>query len=181
MNFILDLNVFHSWGYSKRYYITHPHKWFRHLYLNIKHAWQRITRGYCDEDWWNLGYWLLNILPPMLDDLADNANGWPQQDGFPEFEDWQKYLRGIAANLRLCTEEAAEKMNEYQEAFSENARKMRLEAPDKDGNRRAVWYDQDEDINKKYFDRCKEISEEQAAIREDTFYQIAQSLPAMWD
>lgn len=176
----MNRNVFKSWGYSKRYYLTHPHVWLRHLCINIKHAYQRVTKGYCDEDWWDFGYWFLDTIPDMLDELAENGHGYPGDDEFDTYEKWQAYLHGLASNLRLCTEKAGEEMNEYHKQFVENTAHWHTE-PAENGGQTIVWDKEDPELNRKYFDRIKEIDEMQDAIREETFIELARNLLAMWD
>ena len=48
------VNVLTDFTYSKRYYLTHPLKFFKECYLNIKYAKQRICRGWCWTDMINM-------------------------------------------------------------------------------------------------------------------------------
>lgn len=155
------LNVFKSYPYPRRYYLRHPLKWIYHTGCNFRNAWDRATKGYCNEDWWNMDGWMLAILPQMLDDLAQNGNAYPGNEEFDTSEKWEKCIKGIAANLRLCTEDAADKMNEYYEEFHKDIH--------------------NEDMCHKYFARMKEINEEQEAIREETFKELGRVSPMLWD
>lgn len=155
----------------------HPHIWVRHLFINIKHAFQRITKGYCDEDKWNLGFWMLEILPNMLDDLAQNSNGYPDNEEFDTFEKWQEYLKKLAADLRQCTEEAGDKMNPYYDEFV-SSRSWHVEED------KIVWdksLDEVEEIGKKYFSKVREIEAIQEETRENVFHELARNLLALWD
>jgi len=151
------LNVFKSYPYSRRYYLLHPWKWVYHTWRNWKNAWARATKGYCGEDWWDMDIWTLEILPQMLDELAAKSHAYPGNEEFDTPEKWERFLKGLAANLRLCTEDAANQMNEYYN----------------DGN----WLENKD----KYFARAKEVYEEQEAIREETFKEIGRVLPMLWD
>ena len=34
---------------------------------NIGYSWQRITKGYCDKDLWNIDGWFMDLMPDMLE------------------------------------------------------------------------------------------------------------------
>lgn len=70
---------------NKFYSQKNKKKWMR----------QRVTRGFADVDIWNMDMYLLDLLPAMLKQHADNTHGWPQSEQFPEFEDWTNYLHNI--------------------------------------------------------------------------------------
>lgn len=67
--------------------------------LEVKFAFQRVTRGWDDRSLWSLDVHLARTLAEQLDALAAQSHGWPQSDEFPEFEDWQAALRQNAARL----------------------------------------------------------------------------------
>ena len=50
-------------------------RWVR----NIKHAYQRVRYGYCDQDVWSIDLWFLNIVPNMLEELMDISHGYPDE------------------------------------------------------------------------------------------------------
>lgn len=47
------------------------------LFSKIKYAFQRMKKGYCDEDVWDIDDWFLNIMPNMLCELKENKRGVP--------------------------------------------------------------------------------------------------------
>ncbi len=169
------MNIFKVKGYGTRYYLTHPWYWLREWRKKLVFAWQRITRGYADWDVWDLDQWMLEILPRMLDQLADNTHTYPLDIGDKE---WSKYLHGLASNLRLCTDEAADKLNEYYDEFHNN---LILHTEKKDDGFTHAHVEINDEIRDNYFKRCKEIWQEIEAIREETFADIGRSLPEMWD
>lgn len=83
-----------------RFYIRHPTEIIRRYFRMGKCAWQRATRGWSDVDMYNMGEFLLAIIPPMLDSLADNGVGYPQDGRFSCQEEWQQTLRGMANDIR---------------------------------------------------------------------------------
>ena len=93
-------NLFSYWRYIR---LNSPGS-LRYLYLPFKWGWQRVTRGFADCDTWNLDMHLLNHMSDTIRYLADHSHGWPQSKEFPEFEDWQKYLREMANHFYRANE-----------------------------------------------------------------------------
>ena len=81
---------------GKRYYLTHPWKWFGDLFTLIKNAYHRMRYGYAWVDLWNMSDYLGELIPNMLRVLAEKSQGWPESKEFPAFEDWQKHLNKLA-------------------------------------------------------------------------------------
>lgn len=44
---------------------------------NIRYSWQRIVKGYCDKDLWNIDYWFMRVVPDMLQRFKDTKHGSP--------------------------------------------------------------------------------------------------------
>lgn len=93
---------------------------------NIKYSWQRITRGYCDKDLWNIDYWFMNLIPDMLQQFKDTRHGSPGNLG-KEYTDehgilcndechaeWDKILEQMIFLFREMNEETCKKENSYQ-------------------------------------------------------------------
>lgn len=121
-----DLNVlrYGLYGYRLRY----KYKNIPQIFRNIKYAYQRITRGWCDQDIWNMNIYLSELLPSMLEDLAKNHYGHPsteefydeqaKQEGFEDGHDkWTKTLEEMAYHFKNCNEDSpynrAQKKSEY--------------------------------------------------------------------
>lgn len=62
----------------------------------FKYAAQRIRKGWCESDVWNLDLYLESIIIDTLRQLADVSHGYPGNDEFPTFESWQNWLRETA-------------------------------------------------------------------------------------
>lgn len=60
-----------------RYIITHPLQSFEDLYLIFKYSMQRIRRGWCDSDTFDMDMWFLNVFPEMLKYFRNNLHGYP--------------------------------------------------------------------------------------------------------
>jgi len=101
------LNVL-TYGYYPWRYITN---WFRNIrifFRNLKFAYQRVTRGYCDWDTWELYDYYTQLFYYTLRDLADNTHGcpgWWHLEG-KSHEDWENHLREIADHFYKSQEDA---------------------------------------------------------------------------
>lgn len=177
----MGLNVFKDYNcWSTRYKLTHPWEIIMAGFRNLKAAWQRATRGYADRDTWNLDSWLLQVLPAALDHLAEHSHGWPSNDEFPEFEDWQEYLFKIAKDLRECQDPDGDSKNEYYEEYMKQFDDWDNKW-EKDEQDNLVHKAERTEIDEKYFARSKELVKEQQALLEDAFNRIGKHLYSFWD
>lgn len=97
------LNVFNQ-SYSPWKY---PSNWIRNIRLfgrQFKWAYQRIVRGYCDYDVWDLDTYYLDLFYETLNHLADTTHGYPGNKEFPTPEAWDKYLRDMAMDFYKANE-----------------------------------------------------------------------------
>ena len=88
----------------------HPIKHWRWMHKAKK---QRLERGFCDADVWNMDRWFLVVVPPMLRELAEEG-AFPDQY-FETFEDWRDWLVSLAEAFESCTWDALEDQNEYRD------------------------------------------------------------------
>jgi hypothetical protein len=68
-------------------------KWY------IKQKWQKLTRGYSDEELWNLDYHLCKWLIPRLRSFKEKTNGYPPNLKSPK--EWDKILEKIILAFEL--------------------------------------------------------------------------------
>ena len=111
-----DLNVLHSFPYAKRYYLFHPWLFFIDLWKNIKAAKQRVTKGYCSGDVWDMDSWFCIVIPQMLRRLATDGLSCPIDNRFKTLAEWHDYLNSIADLLEASNNDVDEQ-NEYAEKF----------------------------------------------------------------
>jgi hypothetical protein len=99
MNKFFDRGLF---GYNYRHVVTHFWIIPGEAYRRVKWFVQRGWRGYSDRDTWSIDWFLMRILPNMIDELRKNTHGCPV-DLTPE--KWDEILATIAtgfrANMRL--------------------------------------------------------------------------------
>lgn len=101
----MDINVLHFRLYQTRYYLTHPWKWFQHLFQSIKDAYHRAVWGFCPTDVWNIDEYLLAVLPHMFRYLAKNGCAYPGTNQFPSPEAWHEHLEELANTLDSLQDE----------------------------------------------------------------------------
>lgn len=63
--------------FCDRYRERNPFKKILYRVKQMKWAYQRATRGYADIDAWEIRGWFLNVMPAMLDRLAESADSYP--------------------------------------------------------------------------------------------------------
>ena len=110
------------------------------FYRNVKYSWQRVTRGYCDKDLWNIDYWFLGIVPDMLKQFKETRNGSPgclgeeyvDEDGISCndscHEEWDKILDEMIFLFHEMDEETCQnkglsnkELDEYREECKNKA------------------------------------------------------------
>lgn len=104
-----NLNVL-TYGYLPKTYLPN---WGRNLwqfFRNIKYAYQRVTRGFCDQDVWSLSDFYSELFYQSLNHLANTTIGCPaggefeDSDNITGFEKWQNCLKEMAEHF-LNTQE----------------------------------------------------------------------------
>lgn len=181
-----NLNVFRLLrSRSTRYYLTHPWRWFQDLGYCLRDAYQRITRGYADTDWFNMDSHLLELLPAMLKELAAHSHSYPGTAPFDTPEKWSAWLNEMADNLISCREEEIDKANEYYKEYMESFElnwNNTKESEDENGACTITWAsnpDHDE-ISKLYFARDKELNEAAEKRLYTTMALLGKYFFALW-
>ena len=105
-----------------RWRIRQPWKLPRFVFENMKYSWQRITKGYCDKDLWNIDGWFMDIMPNMLQQFKENRNGSPSVLGSDYVnadgircndtchEEWDKILDEMIFLFKEMNEETCKRM-----------------------------------------------------------------------
>ena len=178
----MNMNVF-NWAWKPTYYLTHPWKWISELIGNIRAAYRRVRYGWCYMDVWNLGYWLLEILPPMLRHMAEHGCGYPGDEEFPTYESWQTWLHKMADDIESVQENNVEKQNEYEKDFH-NSFNMRPLEQSEYNKFVTITFNESPDhkeISKKYFNRMMELEKEREEKMIKIFSELAKKIPTLWD
>lgn len=170
-----------TWPYSKRYYLTHPWKWFKELWSNIKAAYMRARYGWCYTDAWECGYWLLEVMPQLLRHIANHGCGYPGYGRFDTYEKWRDWLLEMANKLVALQEDNWYAQNEYEEQFNAN-HGIRLKKKTESGIMVSYEYTPEEkEISKKYFARMHELNNEREKVLKEVGAELFSKIPALWD
>ena len=177
----MDLNVLKDFPYRPRYYITHPWKWFRECWINLKNAWMRATKGYCYTDLWNMDDWFVEIFPRMLRQLAKDHQAYPGSPPFETSEKWEQWLIEMAENLEYAASDPDEE-NEYAKEFT--AMLDHCHEVKRKTGATTITFELDDaykELRDKYFNRAKELTDSQQEILEDSMAEIGKHLHCLWD
>ena len=180
----MSMNVLMDFSYSKRYFLTHPWKWFKEIWTNIKNGWMRATKGYCYTDVWNIDNWFCEVLPPMLRHMANHGCAHPGVAPFETEEKWHDWLHSMADVIDTIYDEDfwVETKNEYYKEwntlwdFHNNKHPNFTETCEY--NTSEEHFDL---VRELYYARMKEISEERQELINDTFMEIARAFDYLWD
>ena len=177
----MNCNIF-QYSYTWRHYLRHPFKWWRETIRNFKAAWRRAIKGWCHTDCWEFGYWFLEVVPDMLDYLADHGKAYPGNDKFPTPESWAEHLHLIAALLRNARDDRRDMQNEYYPAYQrmvdngEDSERW----TDEQGHTHVRW--KPNELSRNYFRKDEELAIEQDKIIEKALKLLAETpLKALWD
>jgi len=162
------INPLTDFPFNKRYYLTHPWKFFNDCWSNLKNAKMRIIRGWCWSDLWNMDNYLMEIIPDMLRTLASDGQTYPGREPFETPEKWHSWLYYAADELDSCKEENYEKKNEYYEAYIKRLKDWKLNA-------------ETAEEDKKYFTRDIELHKEAIAKRTKILSEIIKYFDWLWD
>lgn len=75
---------------------------------------QRFKQGYSDCDAWSIRDWFLLTTPKLLDEMRENAHGYP---AYKTPEEWDDILRQMAFCFREAHEDTCSQKNEYDDLF----------------------------------------------------------------
>lgn len=96
----------------------YPCNWWgniKHFFRTIKYSWQRVTKGYCDWDTWDLDSYYADLIHNTLLHLRDNTHGYPGDMTEKEWHDWltetaECFYKGNPANECFTNRYAEEAM-----------------------------------------------------------------------
>ena len=155
-----DLNIF-----KQRYVYRNPLRNIKDFLRRFKYAYQRITKGYCDTDLWNLDYYLICLLSEALKEFSETTYSYP---------------------MNLTEEEWRQKLLEMSNHFSNIS-----EYTNNDINNRAeksfddYWDSKGTDKEDKLYNNWIEISKDAFKFREEeknkAFDMIKEWFFDLWD
>lgn len=170
-----NLNVFRG-GPSGRWEIWGRIKWF---FRSIHCAWQRITKGFCYRDVWNLDTYYSKLFVSTLIYLKNNHTGCPNEfydEENDSSEAWVNYLNEVATHFNNYLDEYEIQKNEYRDLIS--SRNLIKE----DG-----FYvtepesPEQQEISKKWFEREYEIQKWKEVEKDKGFEMLKKHFTSLWD
>lgn len=166
------LNVW-TWSYPKRYYLTHPWKWFKEVGWHIRSSYNRIVKGYDDTDWTNFDTWFVNISAAMLRDMALHSHGYPGVEPFETPEKWSSWLHRMADQFEYLQDE--DNGNEWAKPYLDQLMKSpKLGLLEEDPPELA-------ELRDKYLERSKEVYEEHKQLFQSTMKELLEHWGCLWD
>lgn len=172
----MSLNVM-NWSFNKKYYLKHPWKWFSELFSNLREAYRRVKYGWAYQDCWNLDFWMLEVLPPMLRHMADEGCAYPGTAPFETPEQWHDWLHSMADVLESLQEDNWFNQNEYEKDFHQLSHWHN----DTNSNITLTNGQDYETLSKLYFIRSHELVDERQKLIENTFLELAKYFTMLWD
>ena len=190
-----------------RWRIRQPWKLPRFVFENIKYSWQRITKGYCDKDLWNIDGWFMDIMPNMLQQFKENRNGSPgvlgsdyvNADGIlcndACHEEWDKILDEMIFLFREMNEETCKRKNPYEKEHEDVAKefekkyglfgeKLEREESGKTFSRRMHFpreIDEYREVENNFYEAEKELDRYRENCKNQAFILYAKWFFYLWD
>lgn len=178
---------------------------------DLKCCWQRITKGYCDNDLYSIYDWFLDVIPSMLEQFKQTRHGSPSvlgedyvdEDGILVndtcHEEWDAILDRLIFLFREANEYSCQRKNPYEDehrrAYAEFTEKYgvlgeKLETPEQKERRlRAGLHTMHflseipeyADIDSKYKAEEKKLDEYREQCQDEALKLFSKWLPHLWD
>lgn len=137
---------------------------------------ERTKYGVSTVDTWGFDSYLLAVLTNGLQDLAENANGWPSGEKYPRFEDWRDALIQASDDAYWCLVTFEELENDaYREAYPQNLEDF--DSIDEFLESQPVT----EEANIKWREAREKLNEEREMRKDRLFNFVKENLWALWD
>lgn len=178
----MNLNLLIDFPFKSTYYLTHPWIFIKHGWYNLKNSWQRIIRGYSRYDVMDMDFFFLEIIPPMLREIA-NSEAYPADEEFPTYESWQNWCNDLAAKFEDCKLEKWEEglHNEYYDEWQTLINYHHNTHPNLTTT---CQYDTSEEhfreISRLYFEKQKESYQARKNLLRECYLQFATHHDMFW-
>ena len=177
----MNMNVLKDFPYRPRYYLTHPWKFVRECFINLKNAWMRITRGWCYTDLWNMNDYLTDVMIDMFRMLALKHDGYPGKEPFKTDTEWTSWLYYIAGELEATKEEFYQNKNEFKNEYYKELDNWTSEFEEDENGNLIHKANEQSEISKKYFAREIELYNEATQRRNAALQQVLLYYDYLWD
>ena len=173
---------------------------------NIKYSFQRVTKGYCDKDIWNIDYWFMNLMPDMLQQFKDTKHGSPSCLGTEYVDEhgifcidechaeWDKILDEMIFLFREMNEETCQKKNLYQKEHEDVLQEFeakygifgeKLEEGKKNKLGRVLHFPSEipeyKDIEEKYYAEEKALKQYREDCKNEALELFSKWFYSLWD
>lgn len=132
----------------------------------FRRMYDRITKGYCESDLFDLDEHLLDLLSAMIRDLRDNLHSYPDEYGF---EGWKDYLTEMANHFEMAHAWFDEEPDIYKNKYTEEFREMTRMNP------------KFPDIREKYLNREREIQKIKDEELRQGLEMLRKEFHHLWD
>jgi hypothetical protein len=149
---------------------------FKYLPKKIKWFFQRGIRGYSDNDVYELDYWFLKVIIPMLKQLEKSNISYPAN---LTMEEWHKILNKMIFYFTEANEETSSKQNKYEKEFRNILwSDGNLIDPDSMTKEEKISYN---NIRHKYLQREKELALYRDKKKQQAFILFSKYFWHLWD
>ena len=166
----MNISVFYL-SHPAKYYLRHPLKFFSSLWKILKRAYQRVTRGWCDMDAWEMDNWFITIAPQMIRKIAVDGWGYPGIGKWDTPEKWNSYLFSLADMISGLSKESIDAKNKYYKKYMDS---FTL-------HEGIISTKEDYDIGKEYFDEHKRLIKERDDMKKEAFDMLCECFDLLWD
>lgn len=95
-------------------------RWLKLFVFDLKCCRERITKGYCQKDLWNIDYWFLVVMSDMLSEFNQTTCSTPGRlmEKFPGesgHKEWEAILSKMSFLLNEANEYTCKRINPYAE------------------------------------------------------------------
>ena len=87
--------------YLSDYSIRRPISSILQFFSDLKCCLDRIRKGYCKKDLWEIDTWFLNVMPDMLEEFNRCKNSYPQtflEQYIQKHEKWNNTFKSMKRN-----------------------------------------------------------------------------------
>lgn len=171
-------------------FILSPFRW-------LKHAYQRVRYGFSYRDVWNIDFWFLEVVPNMLEELANTTISYPydskvyeenpkmSQEKIEEimFNNWKDKIRKIAEYLREANEPQKE-INQYWDEYCNFEKKhdiFMLNIDDIKNKLTKEELQEYERLREKWFKRSMEIEKYKQECLNKGLEMFSENFTNLWD
>ena len=163
-------------GYFHRFNFYCLRQNIKQFFRNLKYAWQRITRGYCDADLWDLNDYYCTLIENSLRDFNQRRHGYPI--GLEE-EEWNTKIQHIVQLLNKYRVASANEMEAIEDEYSDKLEKTRRVEELSDGSKQVQY--EDSILLNEFTEAMTEINKKRNEIRHQAFAELDEILDDLWD